>query len=219
MQKFYSPFLKTNLTIVFCLVLISNCFGICPTGTNIFTAGTIDPGCNTNEAGNNLTLWAAITVPNGVTWTITAGTFGIGFGECNGTINETRSYGFIDYEFIESAYYRLKQVDFDGQFEYCEIIAVEQRSSEKVEIYPNPIVEGQISIGGPSTNTFDAYLISISSKEIIKMTGTLSELEKELNYNLSSIEPSAYLLKTTSRIETQTIRFIKKMNVWTSKAS
>ncbi|MFY0627018.1 MAG: T9SS type A sorting domain-containing protein [Reichenbachiella sp.] len=133
----------------------------------------------------------------------------IGFVEGNGTVNEPKSYGFIDYEFVENAYYRLKQVDYDGQFEHHKIIAIEHQSSEIVKIYPNPIVHDQISIGGSSTDAFDAHLIGISGKEIFKMTGTLSEIENELNNKLSSLEASVYLLKLTSSFDSQTLRFIK----------
>lgn len=36
-------------------------------------------------------------------------------------------------------YYRLKQVDYDGAFEYSKVIAIEYNTSEKgIQVFPNP---------------------------------------------------------------------------------
>jgi len=51
-----------------------------------------------------------------------------------------------DYSFTGTAsssgtsYYRLKQTDFNGQFEYSDIIAIEncQKETDELIIYPNP---------------------------------------------------------------------------------
>ncbi len=61
----------------------------------------------------------------------------------NGTTQIVQSYSFIDENPEEGTnYYRLKQMDFDGQYEYSSIIAVEYTSTNgggSVGIFPNPI--------------------------------------------------------------------------------
>ena len=47
----------------------------------------------------------------------------IGFVKGNGTTTKMQTYSFIDDNIISGKYlYRLKQIDFDGEFEYSKII-------------------------------------------------------------------------------------------------
>lgn len=58
-----------------------------------------------------------------------------------GNSNQNLYYTFEDSETLEGiSYYRLKQTDFDGKFEYSKVIAVEncKESSMELSIYPNP---------------------------------------------------------------------------------
>ncbi len=66
----------------------------------------------------------------------------------NGTINHISNYAFVDSEFstpleLTGLYYRLKQVDFDGNFEYSKIVNVpfNKIQHEGIEIYPNPFTD------------------------------------------------------------------------------
>jgi hypothetical protein len=65
----------------------------------------------------------------------------ITIGMVNGEGNST-DYNFYDLidpnPFLETSYYRLKQVDFDGRFEYSNIVSVNFKGSEKISLFPNP---------------------------------------------------------------------------------
>ena len=66
----------------------------------------------------------------------------IGFVNGNGTTTEPQAYSFIDGNIASEKYqYRLKQIDFDGSFEYSNIIEVDISLPEKFSLeqnYPNP---------------------------------------------------------------------------------
>jgi hypothetical protein len=50
----------------------------------------------------------------------------------SGTTNEMREYSFDDYEFREIInYYRLKQYDFDGEYEVLGIVAIDNSDKKK----------------------------------------------------------------------------------------
>lgn len=72
---------------------------------------------------------------------------GIVKGSGNSTVN--RSYQFIDNKpYFGTSYYRLKQVDFDGKYEYTNPVKVEINGNEiesTLSIYPNP-AKGEINI-------------------------------------------------------------------------
>jgi hypothetical protein len=66
----------------------------------------------------------------------------IGFVAGYGTTTETQHYSFTDNDVKPGKYqYRLKQIDFDGSFEYSNVIDVEIGSPDKFYLsqnYPNP---------------------------------------------------------------------------------
>ena len=58
----------------------------------------------------------------------------------NGNSSQIINYTWTDDNpFNGTAYYRLKQTDFDGAFEYSKIIAVDCNKTTVFSIYPNPI--------------------------------------------------------------------------------
>ncbi|HRN27799.1 MAG TPA: T9SS type A sorting domain-containing protein, partial [Ignavibacteriaceae bacterium] len=66
----------------------------------------------------------------------------LGFVNGNGTTTEPQTYSFVDEGLQAGKYqYRLKQIDFDGTFEYSNTIEVEINSPTKFSLeqnYPNP---------------------------------------------------------------------------------
>ncbi len=66
----------------------------------------------------------------------------IGFVNGNGTTTELHNYSFTDNDLKAGTYkYRLKQIDFDGSYEYSNIIEVEVNLPDKFILeqnYPNP---------------------------------------------------------------------------------
>lgn len=58
----------------------------------------------------------------------------------NGSSNSKNEYQYFDEKtFLGSNYYRLKQIDFDGIFDYSEtIVVLIEQSNDKIQIVPNP---------------------------------------------------------------------------------
>ena len=78
----------------------------------------------------------------------------IGFVQGNGTTTEVSNYEFVDnldfpsLQDLESLnYYRLKQTDFDGKYEYSNIIQLAIRNPQLVTcIFPNPVKGNNVNI-------------------------------------------------------------------------
>ena len=85
----------------------------------------------------------------------------IGFVPGSGTTTEYRSYNFLDEKVTQGSYnYRLKQVDFNGQYEYSNEVEVELSSPDKYSLeqnYPNPF--------NPST----VIQFTIGSKQFVQL--------------------------------------------------
>lgn len=57
-----------------------------------------------------------------------------------GTSNEILTYEMIDNDPLQSlAYYRLKQVDFNGEFAYSQVRKVDAAANAEYTLYPNPV--------------------------------------------------------------------------------
>ncbi len=96
------------------------------------------------EEGNRLTWQTAYEENNegfeiqrsvdGETWDE------IGFIAGQGTSNEVTNYSFLDIPTTDLNYYRLKQVDFDGQFDYSNIVTLgKEQDTKPFQMYPNPV--------------------------------------------------------------------------------
>ncbi len=87
----------------------------------------------------------------------------IGFVQGKGTTSEPQTYQFIDNDLPEGKYfYRLKQIDFDGQFEYSFVVEAEIFSPDNFYLfqnYPNPF--------NPSTTII--WQSPVSGKQTIKL--------------------------------------------------
>jgi len=98
------------------------------------------------ECENNQTnlSWSTATEINNDFFTIERSTDGIEFytiATVDGSGNSTtiKNYSWIDNDPIMGTnYYRLKQTDFNGEFEYFEIRSTNCSVDHQVNIYPNP---------------------------------------------------------------------------------
>ena len=160
----------------------------------------------TNNSGFELQRSEMSNVKSQTDWQV------IGFVPGFGTTTEPKSYSFIDENLSVGNYqYRLKQIDFDGSFEYSNTVEVEISSPTEFSLeqnYPNPF--------NPSTN----IQYSISSRQFVtlKIFNSLGEeIETLVNefqdagvhsafYILNSTLPSGvyyYQLKAGSFVETK----------------
>ena len=101
---------------------------------------TVFYGINNSEG--NLITWKTTSETNNSGFDIErsadAKTFEkIGFVDGNGDSRDNKTYNFTDQNPSSTTYYRLKQIDYDGKFEYSRIISVKNDLSG-ISIYPNP---------------------------------------------------------------------------------
>jgi hypothetical protein len=136
----------------------------------------------------------------------------IGFVSGYGTTTESKQYSYQDKSLDNGVYeYRLKQIDFDGSFEYSDVIEVEVSSMNTFVLeqnYPNPF--------NPSTNIkFNLPSSDFTNLSIYNMVGEkVSELvnevipagEHNLNFNASNLPSGIYIAKLSAGTFNQTIK-------------
>lgn len=72
------------------------------------------------------------------------------------------------------SYYRLKQTDFDGAFEYSDMVTVDNNSETNVDvtIFPNPVTDGTFNIDLGKTN-FNTNSDGMATVSVINILGEL----------------------------------------------
>ena len=139
----------------------------------------------------------------------------IGFVEGHGTTTEIHSYTFIDNDLASGIYnYRIKQVDFDGSFEYYElnqeIDIVALNTYTLSQNFPNPFnPETKIKFNLPSSAEIIIKVYDIRGKEIktlineYKQAGTY-----EVEFNASNLPSGVYFYKMISGSYSETKKMI-----------
>lgn len=130
----------------------------------------------------------------------------IGIVNGSGNTNSLSTYNFTDEsELAGLVYYRLKQVDFDGKYEYTEIISINISSKTEYSIYPNPANAYQdIYINGNLEQPVQVEIYDIQSKLVYQ---TISSGIIQINNN-TQITPGMYFVKILNGSESTTTRVI-----------
>jgi len=102
-----------------------------------------------------------------------------------GFVNSTRSTGIKDYRYVDNNpingvnYYRLKQMDYNGEFAYTDVISVKNANKvSPISIYPNPVSINE------SVNVF----VDSNKEEVaqVKVYSTTGAVISSNNHNLGS---------------------------------
>ena len=113
----------------------------------------------------------------------------IGEITANGNSDENIKYSYTDeYPYEGLNYYRLKQIDWGGKFEYSKIIATNFEINDKIKIYPNP-VENVLKINAEANFEIDEInIFDELGRIILKQKNSLE------NINTTSLQKGKYYL-------------------------
>ena len=137
-------------------------------------------------------------------------------GEVDGAGNSSIvvNYNFTDDEYNESiVYYRLKQVDYNGEFTYSEITSSECAVNQEGEllIYPNPASnEITLSLGRSNDVELNGQIVSVLGKNVMNFSFSNYEKLRLSIENLSRglYNVSIYSVRTGEMVSTT--KFIKQ---------
>ncbi|NNJ56155.1 MAG: tandem-95 repeat protein, partial [Bacteroidia bacterium] len=114
----------------------------------------------------------------------------IGTVEGNGNSQELNSYRFVhENPQFGVNYYRLKQVDFNGEFEYSSVLAVSKENKGAI-LYPNPVIS-TLNVQFEADNRSDMMY------ELIDPAGKVIKTEQLMESNqidMTDVRKSVYLL-------------------------
>lgn len=120
----------------------------------------------------------------------------IGFVPGKGTSAEISNYSFLDKnEMSGKIYYRLKQVDFDGTFEYSSVVEISgnPHSFSLNQNYPNPFNPSTvISYSIPSESNVSLKVYDVLGKEVITLVNAKQAAGRyTVEFNSNSVSGAA----------------------------
>jgi len=121
--------------------------------------------------------------------------FTLDFVEGNGTTFEPQAYSFTDFAPANGInYYRLKQVDFDGNFEITKVVNAEIELRDlQLKIFPNPVKGGELNVIFNSNKDISGNLILFNYLGQPVLTEAVSEYRTTLS--VSDLPSGVYFLK------------------------
>jgi hypothetical protein len=130
-----------------------------------------------------------------------------------GNSQNLKDYHFIDQEPGDGLnYYRLKQVDFDGHFEYSEVRSVRfDFVGEQISVYPNPLDGELINVrfSSPAEWEFDVELMDVNGTLLAQQKQFLEKGVNKLQFSLSAHPSGVYWLRFNYGPNTHTERIVK----------
>ncbi|MCH8032282.1 MAG: CHRD domain-containing protein [Bacteroidetes bacterium] len=137
----------------------------------------------------------------------------VGFITGSGTTTELRSYSFTDNSVINGIYsYRLKQIDYDGSFEYSDVVEVEVTAPIEFALhqnYPNPFnpsttIRFELNQSGQTL----LKIYDILSREIVRLVDeVLPAGSYKVTFDANSLPSGIYFY----RLESSGLNEVRKM--------
>ncbi len=176
--------------------------------------------------GNNVMLdWTTASELDNDYFEVHYSVNGVDF-ERIGTVTGQGTTSFeTDYSFehrnplIGANYYRLKQVDFDGKFEYSDIIMIRMRkdngSDSEFSIYPNPSTERTLSLRGINLDAAERVNVEVFDLfgRMVLSSTHISDAQGEMNESLSfgnELASGTYTVRISAGNLRKNIRLILK---------
>ncbi len=117
--------------------------------------------------------------------------------DAKGNSNQLHNYDYTDSdsESPGTYYYRVKQVDFDGQFTYSNVVKLDFLEENQVRLYPNPArseTSVQISLAHDAEVLIEMYDGASKLVKVFKFAEVQKSGEKTYVLNLEDVPVGAY---------------------------
>jgi len=160
----------------------------------------------------NELLWSTASETNADYYSIERSSDGVNFETIGQIPAAGNSIEVLEYTFTDhhpgnvQQYYLLKQVDFNGDFEYFGPVAI-GRNSVNMEIqnpYPNPLTEDRmlLDLNIVHSTKFNSRIVDLTGRILIHQEYSLERGSHQLQVDLSGFAPGVYEWSLTDELGT-----------------
>ncbi|MCH6573842.1 MAG: T9SS type A sorting domain-containing protein [Bacteroidetes bacterium] len=135
------------------------------------------------------------------------------FVEGYGTTTETHNYSYVDANLTPGKYlYRLKQIDFDGQYEYSDVVEVEIVPEQYTlyQNYPNPFNPStNIEYSIPSESFVELKVYDVLGNEVASLVNEQQQAGVyRADFTADNLPSGMYFARITANEFTQVVKMI-----------
>lgn len=133
-------------------------------------------------------------------------------------VNSTRSSGIKNYRYVDNNpvqginYYRLKQMDFNGDFQYSDVVSVKNNNKvSPISLYPNPISLNEqvnVFVDTEKESQANVRVYSISGAVITTNKHYLNEGLNKLKIQTSDLAEGIYIISVEMGTEVYNKRLV-----------
>jgi hypothetical protein len=141
----------------------------------------------------------------------------VGFVKGYVTTSSLKNYSFNDLDAFKrvnaiTLYYRLKQVDNDGQFDYSKTVSVSTyKTTGTTSVYPNPFKDiVNLTIASTQATTADVCITDLTGKVVSRITLAIAEGNNTITLDNSALETGMYVATVIINSEKHTVKLIKQ---------
>ena len=161
---------------------------------------------NTNAMGQVVLNWQTATETNNRMFEVqrkdaNSDFVTVGFVNGSGTTTDPKAYSFVDQNVNNGTYtYRLKQLDFNGHFDYSNAVEVSVSGPLTFDLaqnYPNPFnPTTTITYSVPQSGKVKLAVYNLIGQEVaVLVNGAVSEGSHQVEFNAKSLPSGAYFYK------------------------
>ncbi|MFN4233949.1 MAG: T9SS type A sorting domain-containing protein [Bacteroidia bacterium] len=197
--------------------------------TYSYTVTNLSGGCillpiellsfNYTKEGNNVNIqWKTATETNNDFFTLEKSSDGINYEFFQNIKGAGNSNMPIEYKtkdtnpFEGVTYYRLKQTDYDGNFEYVGTIAVKtNKAVENIAVIPNPVLNNaEINFNSNLNGVSRIQIIDITGKQVYTESINTNEGPNRFVLNTENYNKGLYFLVISNEFGTEKLKFVKE---------
>lgn len=157
-----------------------------------------------NQGRENIISWATASELNNKFFTVERSSDAMNFTSIDtvagaGNSSTIREYSYTDhYTYNGTIYYRIKQVDNNGDYTYSEVVAVNSQNSGTTKVYPVPVEEGgNLNIdfisnyAGPVT----INILDISGRLIEQLVKSVEKGSTTISISTDKLSKGVYIME------------------------
>ena len=174
---------------------VGNASGFLPVALTFFKAN--------KKQNTNLLNWQTASEKNNSHFDIERSITGqgdwakLGTVKGNGNSQIIRDYVFTDNTPLSISYYRLKQVDIDGGFEYSNVVSVTTKGDKfKINaLYPNPTKDNiAIQFESNKNEVVNVSVMDLTGRVVLTQNASITEWVNSLNVNTAFLSSGIYMV-------------------------
>ncbi|MEL6592826.1 MAG: T9SS type A sorting domain-containing protein, partial [Bacteroidota bacterium] len=129
----------------------------------------------------------------------------IGRVEGAGSIQQLQSYQFLDQQpSLQRSYYRLRQVDFDGQFHHSERVEVGPALQAGYMVFPNPTQDRlHLQWAEAKAETLTLEVFSRDGRRLLRQIVAAGTTQTQID--LSQLPQGLYMLRINDETTSESI--------------